>query len=150
MALIDEQIQENQSQLDKLLDLNLTGDFPKEMLTERKERLEQISANLLEEKSDLMEHISQATKTDDQMTYIEDFCTKIRERLDTITFEGKRRILEMLDVRGTLAIENDEKVIYLSCLIAPQPVSLALILPLLNTGAIATMSCASHPTARSQ
>jgi hypothetical protein len=55
---------------------------------------------------------------------------KIRDRLDWATFEGKRRILEMLDVRGTLAIESDEKVIYLSCLIAPQPVSLALILPL--------------------
>jgi hypothetical protein len=38
----------------------------------------------------------------------------------------------MLDVRGTLAIENDEKVIYVSCLISPEPVSLVLTSPLSN------------------
>jgi site-specific DNA recombinase len=90
LALIDEQIQDNQKQLDKLLDLYLTGDFPKEMLTERKERLEQISANLLAEKSDLTDHISQATITDDQLAYIEEFCAKIRDRLNQADFEAKR------------------------------------------------------------
>ena len=58
---------------------------------------------------------------------IEEFSAKINHNLDTATFEGKRRILDMLDVRGTLAIENDERVLYVSCLLAPQQVSLALI-----------------------
>jgi len=44
-----------------------------------------------------------------------DFCNKIHDNLDSATFEGKRRIPELLDVQGTLAIENDEKVIYVSC-----------------------------------
>ena len=35
----------------------------------------------------------------------------------------------MLDVHGTLAVENDQKVLYASCLISPQPVSLVLTLP---------------------
>ena len=65
LAIIEEQIQENQRQLDKLLDLYLSGDFPKEMLTERKDRLEQMSASLQKEKSDLTEHIGRATINDD-------------------------------------------------------------------------------------
>ena len=53
------------------------------------------------------------------------------KRLDhQFSVQQKGQVIDLLDVRGTLAIENDEKVIYLSCLIAPQPVSLALILPL--------------------
>jgi endonuclease III len=64
------------------------------MLTERKGRLEQISANLLAEKSDLTEHISQATITDDQLAYIEEFCAKIRERLNQADFEAKRQLIE--------------------------------------------------------
>ena len=53
MAIIDEQIQENQTQLDRLLDLYLSGDFPKEVLMERKDRLEQISEKLLEERKEV-------------------------------------------------------------------------------------------------
>ena len=41
---------------------------------------------------------------------------------------------ELLDVRGTLAVEDDQKVVYVSCLISPQPVSLVLTLPLSSTG----------------
>jgi hypothetical protein len=153
LALIDEQIQENQKQLDKLLDLYLTGDFPKEMLTERKGRLEQISANLLAEKSDLTEHISQATITDDQLAYIEEFCAKIRDRLNQADFEAKRQLIELLDVRCKMDFENGEKVVWLKCLIQPkeQPQVLRTpTLPLSNTGAIATTSCASRPTDRSR
>jgi hypothetical protein len=46
LAVIDNQVQEHQKQLDKLLDLYLSGDFSKDTLTERKSRLEQILADL--------------------------------------------------------------------------------------------------------
>jgi hypothetical protein len=150
LELIESQLAETEKQENKLLDLYLSGDFPKEVLLERKNRLAKLTADLKKEQAELSVFLQQLTYSDVEIATIEDFCTKIRERLDTVTFEGKRRILEMLDVRGTLAIENDEKVIYLSCLIAPQPVSLALILPLLNTGVTATTNCASHPMGRSQ
>jgi site-specific DNA recombinase len=150
LELIESQLAETEKQENKFLDLYLSGDFPKEVLLERKNRLAKLTADLKKEQAELSIFLQQLTYSDVEIATIEDFCTKIRERLDTVTFEGKRRILEMLDVRGTLAIENDEKVIYLSCLIAPQPVSLALILPLSNTGVTATTSSASPPTARSQ
>ena len=45
LAIIDDQIQEHQTQLDKLLDLYLGGEFSKDMLTERKSSMKVPSAN---------------------------------------------------------------------------------------------------------
>ncbi|GAB4540864.1 MAG: hypothetical protein Fur002_08300 [Anaerolineales bacterium] len=129
MAIIDEQIQEYQKQLDKLLDLYLGGDFPKDVLTERKSRLEQMIGGLTKEKNDLAGHIRKVAMTDDQLSYIETFCAKIRKGLDKADFKTKRQIIELLDIRGKIAFENNEKVLYIKCLIQPQQVSRVMILP---------------------
>jgi site-specific DNA recombinase len=120
MEIIEDQIVSNQQQLDKLLDLYLNGDFPKEVLTERKTRLEEMLANLRKEQNDLAGHVRKATITDEQLNLIEDFCAKIRPKLEEATFDTRRQIIELLDVRGKIAYENDEKVIYLKCLITPE------------------------------
>jgi hypothetical protein len=117
---------------------------------ERKNRLAKLTADLKKEHAKLSVFLQQLTYSDAEIATIEDFCTKIRERLDTVTFEGKRRILEMPDVRGTLAIENEEKVVYVKCLLGQQLLSVARILPLSNIGATATMSCGYLPTVRSR
>lgn len=113
-----------------MLDLYLAGAFSKEVLLERKDRLETTIANLRKEEEQLTSHLGTITYSDQDLVIIEEFCAHIRENLDYATFEGKQRILELLDVRGTLAIEDDQKVVYVSCLITPQPVSLVLTLPL--------------------
>lgn len=120
LSIIDEQMQEHQKQLDKLLDLYLGGDFPKEVLTERKARLESMLANLRNEQNDLARHIRKVTMTDDQLSFIEAFCAKIRHGLDTADFNTKRQIIELLDIRGKIAFENNEKVMYLKCLLDTQ------------------------------
>jgi len=152
MELINEQVQEHQKQLDKLLDLYLSGDFPKDVLTERKSRLEQMLANLHKEQKDLAGHIRKVTMTDDQITYIEAFCAKIRNGLDQADFNTKRQIIELLDVRGKVAFENNEKVLYLKCLITSeqQPRFPVLISHLSNTGATVTTLCAFLQTAPSR
>ncbi len=145
LAIIDEQMQEHQKQLDKLLDLYLGGDFPKEVLTERKARLESLLANLRKEQNDLARHIRKVTMTDDQLSYIEAFCAKIRDGLDKADFNTKRQIIELLDIRGKIAFENNEKVLYIKCLIETSPeqrqVSRLLILPSSNIGEIGIATC---------
>ncbi len=136
LSIIDFQIQEQQKQLDKLLDLYLGGEFPKEMLTERKARLEQMLENLRKEQDDLARHVRKVTMTDDQLSYIEAFCAKIRSGLDQADFNTKRQIIELLDVRGKIAYENNEKVVYLKCLIPQHQVSRVPISPSSNTGEI--------------
>jgi len=150
LEIIQSQLEGEERQLQRLLDLYLFGDFPKEMLMEKRSRLEQTIANLKMEQNQLASHLNTVSFTDQDIGAVEDYCLYIRENLDLLTFDGKRRILELLDVRGTLAIENDEKVIYISCLIYPQPVSLALTSHSSNTGGIKIPSCASLPMVRSQ
>ncbi len=145
LAMIERQIQDQDTQLGKILDLYLSGDFERDMLTERKVRLENNIANLRKEYQETLAMVEKVTLTDSQMTEIQEFCDSIRDRVDTASFEEKRQLLEMFDVRGKLTVENNEKVVYVSCLLEPQPVSLALTSHSSNIGATATTPCDFRP-----
>jgi len=144
LGIIEEQIAQYQNQLDRLLDLYLDGNFPKEVLTERKSRLEDLLFNLGKEQNELMAHVRHVTITDDQLNYIEAFCAKIRKGLDHADFNTKRQIIDLLDIRGKIAFENGQKVLYLRCLIDTQEQQQRLpiqISPSLSIGAIVITSC---------
>jgi hypothetical protein len=64
---------------------------------------------------------------DVQICEIEEFCAGIQGKLETASFDAKRHLIEMFDVHGKLTIENDQKFIEVTCLISPQPRSLAPI-----------------------
>ena len=145
LAMIERQIQDQDTQLGKILDLYLSGDFERDMLTERKVRLENNIANLRKEYQETLAMVEKVTLTDSQMTEIQEFCDSIRDRVDTASFEEKRQLLEMFDVRGKLTVENNEKVVYVSCLLEPQPVSLALTSHSLNIGVTVTTPCGFLP-----
>ena len=126
LEMIENQIEKQDNQLNKLLDLYLTGDFPREMLTERKTRLEKNLANLRKEHQDLSATLEDIALTDRQMDEIQEYCDSIRNRLDTASFDEKRQLIDLFDVRGKLAVENNEKVVHVTCLLEPQQQSLAL------------------------
>ena len=46
-----------------------------------------------------------------------DCSPKIIFRFDKASFDTKRQIPELLDLRGKLAIDNQEKVVHIKCLI---------------------------------
>jgi hypothetical protein len=115
------------------------------MLTERKDRLEGTILDLEKEQDSLKSHLKSVSYSDADIERIETFCEQIHKRLGMVTLDGKHRILGMLDVRGTLAIENEEKVVYVTCLIAPQQVSLVLTSHLSNIGATASLRRAFLP-----
>ena len=146
LAMIENQIADQEIQLGKILDLYLTGDFERGMLTERKLRLETNIVNLRKEHLEISSAIEKLTLTDDQISEIQEFCDGIRDRVDTASFDEKRQLLELFDVRGKLAIENNEKVIHATCLLQLQPVSLALTSHSSNTGATAITNCAFPST----
>jgi hypothetical protein len=66
--------------------------------------------------------------------------------LDTATFEDKLRYFDLLDVRGKLAFENNEKVVYIKCKAGKQRVSLAVTSHSSSTGAIAMHSIGFRST----
>jgi len=67
-----------------------------------------------------LKRISSFTNTDEEIATLESFYATTQGKLPAITFDDKRQILDLLDVRGKLAVENGEKVVYVKCLIAQQ------------------------------
>lgn len=110
-------IADNQEQLERLLDLYLAGDFPKEMLTERKTRLESTINALEEERTVLDASLESHTLTEEQIRSIKGFAAKVREGLEIADFQTRRRIIETLDVKVTLTVEEKEKVVYIQCVL---------------------------------
>ncbi len=58
---------------------------------------------------------STVTLSDEHIAEVESFGADVRDGLDNTTFEDQRRYFELLDMRGRLARENGEKVIYAKC-----------------------------------
>ena len=119
LAVIDDLLSDRRRQLEKLLDLYLSGDFDKTMLTDRKTRLETTITALEKERDDLVTTLESQTLTDEQIATIEDFAKKVSAGLEIADqdFEARRQIIDLLDVRVTLAIEDGEKIAYVRCLL---------------------------------
>jgi hypothetical protein len=95
------------------------------MLVKRKYHLETIIDKLEQEKAELEVHINSFTYTDEDFATLEAFALQ-KTKLPTTTFDDKRQILDLLDVRVTLAIENGGKIDNLQYLNALQLHPLAL------------------------
>ena len=126
LAAIEELLADNQEQMQRLLDLYLTGDFAREMLVEHKAMLEAVREALQAERDNLMARLEAQTITGKQAVTIKEFAQKIASGLDEAdkSFEARRQIIELLDARGTLALENEEKVIYVQCAIGEKALSI--------------------------
>jgi site-specific DNA recombinase len=118
LAVVDDLLVENQRQWDRLFD-DYFKDFPEEVLTERKMRLRDTIAVLEKERADLVTTLEAMTLSDNQIMTIEDFARKVAGGLAKAEtdFEARRQIINLLDVRVTLAIEEGQKVTHVRCLV---------------------------------
>jgi site-specific DNA recombinase len=110
---------EHRGQLTRLLDLYLAGDFPREVLTERKQRLEATVAALEKERAALADRLSGDTLTPKQKADIRRFTEQAGKGLAVADrdFKARRRLVELLDVTATLAYEDGDKVVYARCVL---------------------------------
>jgi site-specific DNA recombinase len=117
LGIVDDLLASNQAQLEKLLDLYLAGDFSKELLTDRKARLEKTISALEKERAGLVSHLEKHLLTVEQIHTIQEFAKKVGENLEAMgdDLKMKRRLVEELDVNATLAVEDGQKVIYARC-----------------------------------
>ena len=117
--MVDDLIVSHRVQLDRLLDLYLGGEFPREALTKRKSRLETTISALGREQAGLRAHVTAQAVSDDQIRSLQDFVQKVAASLDVANGDSatRRRVIEVLDVEGTLAIEDGERAIYVRCVL---------------------------------
>jgi hypothetical protein len=92
---------------------------------QRKSSLEETISSLRREHADIEVHLQTTVLSDEQINDIQLICAEVGSKLDNATFEQKRQIIDMLDVRGTLAIEDQEKVVYVKCILGQQLLSVA-------------------------
>lgn len=114
---IDSLIEENNRSLEKVLDLYISGEFTKEMLLGRKTELETILADLCSERAKLAASIEVRTLSEAQIQTIYQLSEAVRDGAAWAdeSFERRREMIELLNVQATLAVEDGEKVVYLSC-----------------------------------
>jgi site-specific DNA recombinase len=126
LTVVDDLIADNTTQLERLLDLYLSGDFPKETLTDRKSRLERTILALESERSGLETQLEAQLLTEKQIQSIQEFAAKVGEGLEAIgdDFDTKRRIIEELDVWATLSVEDGQKVVYVRCMLGDEELSI--------------------------
>lgn len=135
LTVVDKLITDNQLQLDRLLDLYLSGEFPKDALLERQVRLTDTISALEREQEELTSQLRAQSLTEGELQSVYDFAVQVAEGLTAADddFETRRRIIELLDVRATLAIEEGDKIVYLRCRFGDGS-SLSVVTT--NTGAI--------------
>ena len=97
------------------------------MLTERKARLEKTVSALGRERVGLAAQLEAQTFTDEQVQTITEFAQQVARGLETVDqdFADRRHVVEMLDVRATLAVEDGEKVVYAWCMVGEGALSVA-------------------------
>jgi site-specific DNA recombinase len=128
IAVADELIEEHQEQLERLLDLYLSGDFDKKMLLGRKQELEDTIKKLKAERDDLAESLGQSSLTEAQIGTIEELTRAFSEGLAAADedFDKRRQLVELLDVTVTLTVEDGEKVAYPRFMLAEADEALVL------------------------
>jgi site-specific DNA recombinase len=120
VAIIDELLKDHQDQLNRILDLYLEGDFPKELLVEKKRRLEETIRSLESEKIDLKDFVEKKSLTPEQYEDIQEFSRKILEGINLVScdFETKRQIIELLDIQVVCMLDDGgNKYVNLKCIL---------------------------------
>jgi hypothetical protein len=120
-------IADHKRQLEKALDLYLSGDFAREMLMERKQRLEDTIAALERQERELTSQLEK-TLTPEQIMSIQTFAASIANRLEAAgdDFPRRRQLIEDIDTEVTFAIEGGEKVLYLRCALSPDTATISM------------------------
>jgi site-specific DNA recombinase len=122
METIDNLIAENREQLQRILDLYVRGDFPIDMLQERKRQLQGTLESLKHEREDLKDRIDAQEISDDQFEHAKEFLLEIAEGLSetSTNFAMRRQVVEKLDLRATLSVENNEKIVRVQCILGKE------------------------------
>lgn len=119
LDIIQGLLDKNQEQLERLIDLYLSDEFPRELLTERKGRLQATINKLEAEKQEVLKDLEAKTIDIEQLRDLQKLMDEIRVGLADADedFTLKRHILDLLDVQVRLASEEGEKGLYISCIL---------------------------------
>jgi site-specific DNA recombinase len=126
-------IEESQAKLDRLLDLYLSGDFERDVLAERKARIEAELAGLEGERARLLAQIQETEFSAERVQSIVEFAEIIGAGIEAAdaSLEKRRQLIEVLNVTGELDLVDGEKWVTLYCVLGTK----SEIVPTSSSGA---------------
>ncbi|MBV7334662.1 recombinase family protein [Chloroflexi bacterium TSY] len=120
LTYTEELLQKNLEQQEKLLDLYLDGNIPKETWSDRQQRLASTIKELEGEVGQIKARIEAQFYTDEQIQAVHELAKSVSKNLELAdeNFEVRRRIIELLDVQVELWVDDDgQKRAKVSCIL---------------------------------
>jgi hypothetical protein len=78
-----------------------------------KDDAERLFNELSDERERLSGELNGELISDDLISDLTEFATTIKDDIDTVPFQGRRDLIEQLGVRGELAFEEGERIVYI-------------------------------------
>ena len=117
-AIIQREINKRRDKIAKLVDLYSEDRLPREILIEKQDELQREIAAFEAEYEQNQEKVQNVVISDEAIQAIATISAQFRDAIEQATFDEKRALIELLDVRGTMkAIENDQIALSLSCMV---------------------------------
>jgi site-specific DNA recombinase len=126
LSVLEDLWKESKSQLDRVLDLYITGAIPRELLLDKKQQLEPTLAALEKERENLNLQLDAEALSEAEIQQIREFAVQIGKGLEPgdESLDDRRRIIELLDVGALLSVENGEKIIDVWCFLGREKLSI--------------------------
>ena len=126
LIVLEDLWQGSKIQLDRVLDLYISGQVQRELLIDKKQQLELTLAALEKERDELNLNLESEALTDNEIRQIVEFAAQIAEGLEPgdESFEDRRRIIELLDVRASFIVEDNQKYVDVWCFLGRNKLSI--------------------------
>ncbi len=124
IAQLEEQRRQHMAQLDKLVDLFLSDGIDRVRYDGRRAEITAVCDHLTQEIE--ARETQTANITDEEIAALQGFARAIREELRDLTMEERRRVVDMLDVRVTIMLEEDVPVAHVRCRLSPGTVPMPI------------------------
>jgi len=87
--------------------------YVQETYKKAKEDAQQLFAELVEERDKLEAQLQGTMISDELIDDLEEFAKTIRDDIDSLPFQGRRELIESLGIFGELALEDEQRVVYI-------------------------------------
>jgi len=126
LTTVDKLIQDQEAELSRLLGLYLKGNFPEDLLLQHQSRLETTLADLRSEKARAEAMLDGDLLDEQRLADVMAFAKTIQTKLERANgdFEMRRKLIDSLQVTGSLDLEGKDKVLYLHCALGEKALSI--------------------------
>jgi hypothetical protein len=126
LVVLDDLWHDSKNQLDRLLDLYIAGNIPKELLLDKKQQLEATLFALDKEREELNLNLDAETLTENDIQQIREFAEQIAEGLNPgeESFDDRLRVVELLDVGASMTVEDGQKYVDVWCFLGRNKLSI--------------------------